>query len=302
MVVARFGAKRLVGFLGFLVLMLVAVAVMAQPADAQMQGSADLSVQKFDFPPTQVFVGEPLFYELNIANSVDSDTAANAVVVDDLPSNTEFLFTISGNCTSTGQTVTCNLGDVAPGELTVVEFAVCPLAPGTATNTATASSDTPDPDNSNNTATETTEVTGPDVGGCTTPEPPAPQEPAPPNNPQPMPGPMPESAPPNSPQQGPGPTPPVVSPQPEGPERAGLCGPGEAVVINDRDFSLVCAGGQAIVALGDVPGGQLAGGNPENGAAVGGAVVRNPGNLVAAGSNGATVQSSNNDLTVEARR
>ena len=183
MVVARIRSRYAVGFLGFLIAVLVA-GVMAQPAEAQMQDSADLSVQKFDFPPTQVNVGEPLFYELNVANSTDSDTANNAVVVDDLPSNTEFLFTISGDCSNTGNTVTCDLGDLAPGELAVVEFAVCPVAEGTATNIATASSDTSDPDNSNNTATETTEVVGPDVGGCTT------QDPMPPMPP--VTGPMPQ--------------------------------------------------------------------------------------------------------------
>lgn len=294
MTATRTKTKCLVGFLSLLILALAA-GVLAQPAEAQVQGSADLSIQKFDFPPNQVFVGEPLFYELNVANSVDSDPATNAVVVDDLPSNTEFLFTISGDCSSTGNTVTCGLGDLAPGELAVVEFAVCPLASGTATNIATASSDTPDPDSSNNTATETTEVTGPDVGGCTTPEPSAPREPTPPNNPQPAPGPMMPK--PTMPE--PASTPPLVSPQPEGSERAGLCASGGAVVISARDFSLVCAGGQAIVALGDVPGGHLAGGKPVNGAAAGGAVVRNPGDLVAAGGNGAVVQNSNS-LTVAA--
>ena len=197
MVVTRIQVRYFVGFLSFLILMLV-LGVLARPAEAQMQGSADLSVQKFDFPPNQVNVGEPLFYELNVANSTGSDTATNAVVQDNLPSNTEFLFTISGNCSNAGQTVTCNIGDLAPGELAVVEFAVCPVAPGTATNTATASSGTPDPDNSNNTATETTEVVGPDVGGCTTQEPPptqeppASQKPTPPNGPQPKPGPAPQ--------------------------------------------------------------------------------------------------------------
>ena len=243
--------------------MLVGV-VTAQPAEAQIvqdsadlvQDSADLSVQKFDFPPNQVNVGEPLFYELNIANSTDSSTANNAVVVDDLPSNTEFLFTISGDCTNAGGTVTCDLGDLAPGELTVVEFAVCPVAPGTATNTATASSDTPDPDNSNNTATETTEVVGPDVGGCTT------QEPMPP-----MPGPMPPMPPMTGPMPLPTPEPaPPAQPVPPQPEEepvadAGLCTPG-AVAIKTQDFSLACAGGQAVGIRGGVPDGTLIGGEP----------------------------------------
>ena len=106
MVVKRIRAKYFAGLLSFLILMLVAV-VTAQPAEAQVmvQDSADLSVQKFDFPPNQVNVGEPLFYELNIANfGPDSSTANNAVVVDrPAIQRTEFLFTISGNCSNVGQ-------------------------------------------------------------------------------------------------------------------------------------------------------------------------------------------------------
>lgn len=277
----RVGVKYFVGLLGFLTLMLAA-AVTAQPAGAQaMDPMADLSVQKFDFPPTQVNVGEPLFYELNVANSTDSDTANNAVVVDDLPSNTEFLFTISGDCSNTGNTVTCDLGDLAPGELAVVEFAVCPTAPGTATNTATASSDTSDPDNSNNTATETTEVVGPDVGGCTTQEPaPPPAQPTPPPEaPQPEPGFQPIAAP--------------APPQTEVPGTPGLCTSSGILVVNEQSFSLVCVAGQIIATEGNVPGELPTGNVPVNGGA-GGITVQNSGELVTADGAGISVQSPDN--------
>lgn len=247
MTMARTRTKMFVGFLGLLILALAA-GVLAQPAGAQVQGSADLSVQKFDFPPTQVAVGEPLFYELNIAN-LGSETAANAIVTDDLPSNTEFLATISGDCTNMGNTVTCDLGDLAPAEQAVVEFAVCPTAPGTATNTATASSDTPDSDTSNNTDTETTEVTEPAVGACPSQEAPPEPGPTPPNSPQPE------------------PTPPADTPQPEPPQLeepvadAGLCASG-SVAIQAQDFSIACAGGQSIATKGDIPDGTLTGSEP----------------------------------------
>lgn len=263
-------ARYFAGLLGFLTLMLAAV-VLARPAEAQ-QMEADLSVQKFDFPPTQVAVGEPLFYELAIAN-LGPDTAEGAVVVDDLPSNTEFLFTISGNCTNAGGTVTCDLGDLASFEQVFVEFAVCPTAPGTATNTATASSDTSDPDSSNNTATETTEVTTPAVGACPSQESPSPPEepPPPPEDPQPD-------------QPRPDPDPPE-EPQPDEPAaNAGFfCAPG-ALAVDAEDFSLACAGGQAIAAQGDVPDGLLAGdGFADEDPGDGQAVARNENSLAVSG-------------------
>ena len=281
MIVTKIRAKHCVSFLGFLILMMVAV-VMAQPAGAQVQGSADLSVQKFDFPPNQVNVGEPLFYELNVAN-FGPDTAVNAIVEDNLPSNTEFLFTISGSCSNIGQTVTCDLGDLDPGELTVIEFAVCPVAPGTATNTATANSDTSDPDNSNNTATEITEVVGPDVGGCTTQDPSPPQEPPAP--------PLQEPTPPNDPQPEPGPTP----QQPEVSGNPGPCTSSGILVVNEQNFSLVCVGSQIVVAQGNIPGELPFGNEPVNGSADG-IIVQNSGDLVTADGAGIGVQGSDSSI------
>jgi hypothetical protein len=54
---------------------------------------------------------------------------------------------------------------------------VCPTEPGTLTNTATLSSDTPDPDLANNTATETTTVISETSEPCPEPDDPGPFEP-----------------------------------------------------------------------------------------------------------------------------
>ena len=95
-------------------------------------------------------------------------TATNVVVRDDLPSNTRFLFADAGSeCTDTGNNVvTCDLGELVPGDEKSVGFFVCPTGSGTATNIATVSSDAVvDPRPDNNRAEETTEVTEPAVAG-----------------------------------------------------------------------------------------------------------------------------------------
>ena len=262
---------RIMCFVCLLALVLFA-GLLARPAEAQQVQVADLSVQKFDFPPDQVSVGETLYYELAVAN-LGPDTATGAVVTDTLPSNTEFLFTFSGDCTNAGQTVTCDLGDLAPNEQTSVEFAVCPRAPGTATNTATVSSSTTDPNPANDTATETTRVTTPAVGKCPS------QKPSPPTeNPQ------------------PNPTPPAGNPQPEPPKpptpvaNTGLCFTMGAVAVQTLDFSIACAGGQAIASEGDGSDGILAGGKPANQGSSGGAIAEDSGSRAISGNGGAFAQ------------
>ncbi|MBA3474557.1 MAG: DUF11 domain-containing protein [Rubrobacter sp.] len=169
-------------FFGFLLALMLIAGVLAPVRLAWAQvPAADLSIQKFDFPPDRVSVGETLFYELAVANNnLVPGTATNVVVRDFLPSNTRFLFPLLGSdCTNMGNVVTCDLGNLDPGEERIVEFAVCPTEPGTARNTATVSSDATDPNPTNNTAEETTEVTTPAVagGGCLSQEP----QPSPPS-------------------------------------------------------------------------------------------------------------------------
>ncbi|MGB3632607.1 MAG: DUF11 domain-containing protein [Rubrobacteraceae bacterium] len=264
------------GFVGFLVVVMILLAP-AGPARAQAASEADLSVQKFDFPPDRVAVGETLFYELVIAN-LGPDTATNAIVTDTLPANTEFLSTITGNCTNVGRTVTCDLEDLGPSEQVSVEFSVCPTSPGTATNTATATSGTTDPNPANDTATETTIVTTPAVGRCPSQQSPPPGNP-PPGTTPPVEDPRPD------------PIPPPDSPQPEVPVAdAGLCVTG-AVAIEAQDFEVACAGGQSIATRGAGPGGILTGfGTGDEGSGGDQAIVQNADGLAVAGNGGVLVQ------------
>lgn len=168
-------------FFGFLLALMMAAGILVSERSAWAQVPvADLAIQKFDFLPDRVSVGETLFYELAVANNSMLGTATNVVVRDILPSNTRFLFPFPGSdCTNMGNVVTCDLGNLGPGEERIVEFAVCPMEPGTARNTVTVSSDAIDPNPTNNTAEETTEVTTPAVagGGCLSQDP----QPSPPS-------------------------------------------------------------------------------------------------------------------------
>lgn len=176
-----------------LAIMLTAGVLMpVLPAWAQVSElptAADLSIEKFDFPPETVAVGEPLFYELDVANNglipgtenLVPGTATDVVVRDELPPNTRFLSALpDSGCTNAGNVVTCELGDLGPGDERFVGFFACPTGPGDATNTATVGSDAViDPRPDNNRAEETTEVTEPAVagGGCTSQDP----QPSPPS-------------------------------------------------------------------------------------------------------------------------
>ena len=188
-------------FCGFLLALMLAAGILVPVLPAWTQTSdlpeptappvADLSIQKFDFPPDTVAVGEPLLYSLEVANNQVipriENTVTNVVVEDDLPDNTRFLSALPGSeCTDKGNVVTCELGDIPSNEVRMVEFFVCPTEPGTARNTATVSSDAVvDPNPGNNSAEETTEVTEPAVagGGCNSQDP----QPSPPQDPQPSP-------------------------------------------------------------------------------------------------------------------
>ncbi|WP_400999245.1 hypothetical protein [Agromyces sp. GXQ0307] len=130
-----------------------------------VSASADLSVVKTD-SPDPVLAGDDLTYTITVRNDGPS-TATSVLLTDDLPDGTTFVEGVDGNGTTVCAlvqvgTVVCDLGDLAPGESTTVYLTVTvdPSLPPDAvlSNTATVSSDTPDPDASDNEATETTEV------------------------------------------------------------------------------------------------------------------------------------------------
>ncbi len=74
---------------------------------------ADLAITKTD-SPDPVAVGQPLTYTLTITN-LGSSTATNVIVTDTLPSGVTFgsVTPSQGSCSANGQTIVCNLGNVA---------------------------------------------------------------------------------------------------------------------------------------------------------------------------------------------
>jgi len=154
--------------------------------------AADLSLTKTS-SPNPVVAGQQVIYTLTVTNN-GPDTAVNTKIVDTLPPGFTLategvvelvrntigggvevvgnaptaaaLAAAAGQASCTGvtsagvTTVTCLPGNLAAGQTkTVTIVGVAPTTPGTATNVATVSSDTADPNIANNTATNLTTVT-----------------------------------------------------------------------------------------------------------------------------------------------
>jgi uncharacterized repeat protein (TIGR01451 family) len=125
---------------------------------------ADLSVTKSD-SPDPVPAGGNLSYTVTVANAGPS-TATDVELTDTLPAETTFVSASipasPASCVHSGGTVTCALGDLAPGDdVTVfIDVTVDPSVPDgtTITNTASVSSASPDSDLSNNSVSEDTLV------------------------------------------------------------------------------------------------------------------------------------------------
>ena len=152
---------------------LAAAAVAAVFAPALLRAaaiSADLSVVKTRTTPAPTHPGAVIGYDIAVTNN-GIDAATNVVVTDVVPANTTFdeggIVTAPGwNCTlppvgGTG-TMTCTIASFASGASAdfYLEADVDngKLVPTTISNTATVSSDTPDPDTSNNSSTVVTDV------------------------------------------------------------------------------------------------------------------------------------------------
>ena len=122
---------------------------------------ADLSIVKTD-SVDPASSGVPFTYTLTVTNN-GPDVAVNTAVTDTLPASVTLISasTTQGTCAASGQTVGCELGDLASGALATITITVTPNSGGSITNTASTVSDTADTDNSNNTDTESTTVGGP---------------------------------------------------------------------------------------------------------------------------------------------
>jgi uncharacterized repeat protein (TIGR01451 family) len=120
--------------------------------------TADLEVVKSD-ATDPVTEGDDVTYTVTVTNG-GPDTAENVVLTDDLPDGVTFVSATpdQGSCSQSGGVVTCELGDLANGADTEVTIVVNAPTAGTLTNSASASSDTADPNSGNDSDTETTEV------------------------------------------------------------------------------------------------------------------------------------------------
>lgn len=144
--------------------------------------SADLSIEKSD-NPDPVNPGNQLTYSITV-NNAGPTAAQNVVVTDTLPAGVTFVSTTGCAEDPTG-VPTCSLGTILAGGFTsyTITVTVNLATFGTLTNTASVTSDTPDPNPSNNTVTEdTTSKPGPPISVPGPPnEPGSPDEPGPPS-------------------------------------------------------------------------------------------------------------------------
>ncbi|MBE7551152.1 MAG: DUF11 domain-containing protein [Anaerolineales bacterium] len=120
---------------------------------------ANLSVVK-TVSPGPIRVGTPFTYTLSVASAPGFYRATGVTLVDNLPPTVTYKSASStqGSCSGTA-TVTCTLGIIESGASPIiVTIVVTPTAAGLITNTATITSDVPDPIPANNAASITTTV------------------------------------------------------------------------------------------------------------------------------------------------
>lgn len=140
--------------LGALVLLLA-----GQPGNAGAAvGPTDLVLTKSD-SADPVVSGSNFTYTIQVRNQGANDASA-VVVTDTLPSQVDYVSsaTTAGSCSRTGNTVTCNLGQVNAGVTVTATIVVKARKDGTASNTASVTS-VDDTTPANNQDTETTVIT-----------------------------------------------------------------------------------------------------------------------------------------------
>ena len=148
-------------------LLLLAALVLALPAGAQ--SSADLQLEKLD-SPDPVLPGDSITYEILLTNA-GPDAAEFVSLEDTLPAEVTFLslfadpsWTCSTPAVGSGGTVSCSIDALPVGisDFFITVMVGAGVTPGTViTNTATASAETPDPDEGGPSASTDTTVAAP---------------------------------------------------------------------------------------------------------------------------------------------
>jgi uncharacterized repeat protein (TIGR01451 family) len=130
----------------------------ACPTDATTQGVclADLSVTKVA-DRAVAGVGDDVVYTIGVKNGGPHATASSVSVTDALPPNVALVSAVSTRGSCAGP-VTCSLGDLASGEAATITVVVRTTAAGPATDRATVTSATVDPNQGDNSATAATSV------------------------------------------------------------------------------------------------------------------------------------------------
>jgi uncharacterized repeat protein (TIGR01451 family) len=120
--------------------------------------SADVVVTNAD-TPDPVTIGGNLTYTITVTNN-GAEPATGVSLSDPLPAGVSFVSsTPSAGTTCQGTTtVVCTIGDMADNAVATVTIVATTTVAGNLTNTATASSSTPDPDLANNAGTASTKV------------------------------------------------------------------------------------------------------------------------------------------------
>jgi large repetitive protein len=125
-------------------------------ATATAHPQAELELSKTAIK-AEVVDGQDAAFTLTATNQGPSD-AAEAKVIDHLPTGLSYVSSSGATCSAKGQEVTCLLGTLLSGAHTSFELVTKAIAPGKLVNSATVSSTAEDPEPLNNTATAEVKV------------------------------------------------------------------------------------------------------------------------------------------------
>jgi uncharacterized repeat protein (TIGR01451 family) len=118
----------------------------------------DLSLTQNDSVDPSL-AGKQLTYTIQVRNN-GSAMATGILVFDTIPSGVSFVSVSStkGNCTRSGNTVTCRIPSIAAAASATITLNVKPAASGTISNIATVEANEPDTNPADNSSTETTTI------------------------------------------------------------------------------------------------------------------------------------------------